>query len=149
MPKQITAEQVLKAIYEVRADAFSDSRRLSALFADYSGGRLKAQQNQLDIFLKCDGNTCILNLRNAPKQKQQTEYHRLIQEMVRDYGMQDTVAQGICDTFWHVVHGTPVPYNGLQTQSFQLGPERTQKTTSPFTKKPKAPIERPTFDISP
>lgn len=109
MPKQMTAEQVLKVIYEVRADAFADSRRLSALFADYSGGRLKAQQNQLDIFLKCDGNTCILNLRNAPKQKQQTEYHRLIQEMVSNYGMQEEVALKVSGAFWRVVIGTEPP----------------------------------------
>ena len=109
MPKQMTAEQVLKVIYEVRADAFADSRRLSALFADYSGGRLKAQQNQLDIFLKCDGNTCILNLRNAPKQKQQAEYHRLIQEMVSNYGMQEEVALEISGAFWRVVIGMEPP----------------------------------------
>lgn len=109
MFKPMTAEQVLKAIYEAHADAFSDSRRLSALFADYSGGRLKAQQNQLDIFLKCDGNTCILNLRNAPKQKQQTEYHRLIQEMVCNYGMQEEVALKVSGAFWRVVVSTEPP----------------------------------------
>ena len=52
MPKPTTAEQVLRAIYEAHADAFSDSRRLSELFAEYSGGQMKPQQNQLDIFLK-------------------------------------------------------------------------------------------------
>lgn len=111
MPKPTTAEQVLKAIYEAHADAFADARRLSALFSDYSGGQLKAQQNQLDIFLKCEGNTCILNLRNAPKQKQQTEYHRLTQEMVNGYGMQKEAALKVSGAFWRVTIGTepPVP----------------------------------------
>ena len=74
-------EAILEKIKAAHGEAaLGNGPQLESLFADYSRGKRKPQQNQLDAFLKCGGNTCILNLRNAPKQRQQTEYHRLIQE---------------------------------------------------------------------
>ena len=43
MPKKATMEKVLKDIYAAYPDAFGERQRLSGLFADLSGGQLKAQ----------------------------------------------------------------------------------------------------------
>lgn len=111
----LSTEEILRTIKESQEDALWDHRRLLALFADFSRGKLKAQQNQLRIFLECQGNTCILSLRNATGLKQQTEYHRLIQKMVRDYGMQEEIALNISSAFWRVVTCTepPIPVGKL------------------------------------
>lgn len=104
-----STESVLKEIYEAYPDAFADGRRLSGLFADFSGGQLRAQKNQLDIFLKCGGNTRILALRDEAPRKQQREYHRLVGEMTDTYGMQQELALEISSTFWKTALGTQAP----------------------------------------
>ena len=104
-----STESVLKEIYEAYPDAFADGRRLSGLFADFSGGQLRAQKNQLDIFLKCGGNTRILALRDEAPRKQQREYHRLVGEMTDSYGMQQECALEISRTFWKTALGTQAP----------------------------------------
>lgn len=109
MQKKATMEKVLKDIYAAYPDAFGERQRLSGLFADFSGGQLKAQKNQLDIFLKCDGNTRILALRDESPQKQQREYRRLIREMADSYGMQQEIARQVCDVFWETALGTQAP----------------------------------------
>lgn len=106
----MTMEQILWKIKQDHGEAvFGNGKQLLNLFADYSKGKMKPQQNQLDTFLKCDGNTCILNLHNATRLKQQTEYSRLIQKMVNEYGMQKEYAEAVCKAFWRVVYDTPVP----------------------------------------
>ena len=109
MPKKPTMEKVLQDIYAAYPDAFGERQRLSGLFADFSGGQLKAQKNQLDIFLKCGGNTRILALRDESPQKQQQEYRRLIREMVDSYGMQQQITRQVCDVFWETALGTQAP----------------------------------------
>ena len=104
-----STESVLKEIYEAYPDAFADGRRLSGLFADFSGGQLRAQKNQLDIFLKCGGNTRILALRDEAPRKQQLEYRRLVGEMTDTYGMQQELALEISSTFWKTALGTQAP----------------------------------------
>lgn len=106
----MTMEQIFEEIKQDHGEAvFCNGELLLNLFADYSKGKIKPQQNQLDIFLKCDGNTCILNLRNATRLKQQTEYSHLIQKIVNEYGMQKEYAEAVCKAFWRVVYDTPVP----------------------------------------
>lgn len=106
----MTMEQILTKIKQDHGEAvFGNGEQLLNLFADYSKGKMKPQQNQLDIFLKCDGNTCILSIHNATRLKQQTEYSRLIQKMVNEYGMQKEYAEAVCKAFWRVVYDTPVP----------------------------------------
>ena len=109
-----STESVLKEIYEAYPDAFADGRRLSGLFADFSGGQLRAQKNQLDIFLKCGGNTRILALRDEAPRTQQREYRRLIGEMTDAYGMQQELALEISSTFWKTALGTQAPAMGGQ-----------------------------------
>ena len=104
-----STESVLKEIYEAYPDAFADGRRLSGLFADFSGGQLRAQKNQLDIFLKCGGNTRILAIRDEAPRIQQREYHRLVGEMTDSYGMQQECALEISSTFWKTALGTQAP----------------------------------------
>ena len=109
MFKKKSTESVLKEIYEAYPDAFADGRRLSGLFADFSGGQLRAQKNQLDIFLKCGGNTRILALRDEAPRIQQREYRRLVGEMTDTYGMQQELALEISSTFWKTALGTQAP----------------------------------------
>ena len=104
-----STESVLKEIYEAYPDAFADGRRLSGLFADFSGGQLRAQKKQLDIFLECGGNTRILALRDEAPRKQQLEYRRLVGEMTDTYGMQQELALEISSTFWKTALGTQAP----------------------------------------
>ena len=106
----MTTEQILEKIKKERwEDALRDGQSLLGMFVDYSHNQLRPQANALRTFLDCKGNQRILNLRNAPIQKQQTEYHRLIQEMVRDYNMQEATAADVCASFWRVAIGTEPP----------------------------------------
>ena len=130
MFKKKSTELVLKEIYEAYPDAFADGRRLSGLFADFSGGQLRAQKNQLDIFLKCGGNTRILALRDEAPRKQQREYHRLVGEMTDTYGMQQELALEISSTFWKTALGTQAPA--------MAGQEKTEKPAKkPSEKQPR------------
>ena len=116
MFKKKSMETVLKEIYEAYPDAFADGQRLSGLFADFSGGQLRAQKNQLDIFLKCGGNTRILALRDEAPRIQQREYRRLVGEMTDTYGMQQELALEISSTFWKTALGTQAPAMGGQEE---------------------------------
>ena len=122
-----STESVLKEIYEAYPDAFADGRRLSGLFADFSGGQLRAQKNQLDIFLKCGGNTRILALRDEAPRKQQREYHRLVGEMMDAYGMQQECALEISSTFWKTALGTQAPAMAGQEKNEKLAKKPSEK----------------------
>ena len=122
-----STESVLKEIYEAYPDAFADGRRLSGLFADFSGGQLRAQKNQLDIFLKCGGNTRILALRDEAPRIQQREYHRLVGEMTDAYGMQQELALEISSTFWKTALGTQTPAMGGQEQKEKPAKKPSEK----------------------
>ena len=126
-----STETVLKEIYEAYPDAFADGRRLSGLFADFSGGQLRAQKNQLDIFLKCGGNTRILALRDEAPRIQQREFHRLVGEMTDAYSMQQERALEISSIFWKTALGTQAPAMG--------GQEKKEKPAKkPSEKQPRA-----------
>ena len=133
-----STESVLKEIYEAYPDAFADGRRLSGLFADFSGGQLRAQKNQLDIFLKCGGNTRILALRDEAPRKQQREYHRLVGEMTDTYGMQQELALEISSTFWKTALGTQAPAMGGQEKKEKSASEKPSEKPSemPSEKQP-------------
>ena len=127
MFKKKSTESVLKEIYEAYPDAFADGRRLSGLFADFSGGQLRAQKNQLDIFLKCGGNTRILALRDEDPRIQQREYRRLVGEMMDAYGMQQELALEISSTFWKTALGTQAPAMGGQEKKEKPAKKPTEK----------------------
>ena len=151
-----STESVLKEIYEAYPDAFADGRRLSGLFADFSGGQLRAQKNQLDIFLKCGGNTRILALRDEAPRIQQREYRRLVGEMMDFYGMQQECALEISSTFWKTALGTQAPAMAgqekkekpvkkpLGTQAPAMGgQEKKEKSViKPSEKPPEKPPEK-------
>ena len=122
-----STESVLKEIYEAYPDAFADGRRLSGLFADFSGGQLRAQKNQLDIFLKCGGNTRILALRDEAPRTQQREYRRLVGEMMDSYGMQQELALEISSTFWKTALGTQAPAMAGQEQKEKPAKKPSEK----------------------
>ena len=129
--KKKSTETVLKEIYEAYPDAFADGQRLSGLFADFSGGQLRAQKNQLDIFLKCGGNTRILALRDEAPRIQQREFHRLVGEMTDAYSMQQERALEISSIFWKTTLGTQAPA--------MAGQEKTEKPAKkPSEKQPGA-----------
>ena len=146
MFKKKSTESVLKEIYEAYPDAFADGRRLSGLFADFSGGQLRAQKNQLDIFLKCGGNTRILALRDEAPRIQQREYHRLVGEMMDAYGMQQELALEISSTFWKTALGTQAPAMGGQEQKEKpvIKPLGTQAPTMAGQEKKEKPAKKPT-----
>lgn len=130
--KPMTTEQVLVKIKEEHGkSALRDEQSLLGLFVDYSHNQLRPQANALRTFLDCKGNGRILNLRNAPIQKQQTEYHRLIQEMVRDYNMQEATAADVCAAFWRTAIGTEPPISAVDPV-----PEQLQQPQVPPAPKP-------------
>lgn len=113
----MTTEQILEKIKKERGEsALRDGQSLLGLFRDYSHNQLLPQANALRTFLECNGNQRILNLCSEPSQKQQTEYHRLIQEMVGNYGMQKKVALEISGAFWRVAIGTEYPVPSAQQE---------------------------------
>lgn len=64
-----------------------------------------------------------MNLRNAMEVKQWTEYHRLIREMVRDYGMQEEIASKISGVFWYAIIYAEPPISddkSTQTEPFSI-----------------------------
>ena len=145
MFKKKSTESVLKEIYEAYPDAFADGRRLSGLFADFSGGQLRAQKNQLDIFLKCGGNTRILALRDEAPRIQQREYHRLVGEMMDAYGMQQELALEISSTFWKTALGTQAPAMAGQEQKEKpvIKPLGTQAPTMDGQGQNEKPAKKP------
>ena len=140
-----STESVLKEIYEAYPDAFADGRRLSGLFADFSGGQLRAQKNQLDIFLKCGGNTRILALRDEAPRIQQREYRRLVGEMMDAYGMQQECALEISRTFWKTALGTQAPAMGGQEKKEKpvKKPLGTQAPAMGGQEKKEKPVKKP------
>ena len=140
-----STETVLKEIYEAYPDAFADGRRLSGLFADFSGGQLRAQKNQLDIFLKCGGNTRILALRDEAPRIQQREYRRLVGEMMDAYGMQQELALEISSTFWKTALGTQAPAMGGQEKKEKpvIKPLGTQAPAMGGQEKKEKPAKKP------
>ena len=122
-----STESVLKEIYEAYPDAFADGQRLSGLFADFSGGQLRAQKNQLDIFLKCGGNTRILALRDEAPRIQQREFHRLVGEMTDAYSMQQERALEISSIFWKTALGTQAPAMGGQEKKEKPAKKPSEK----------------------
>ena len=136
----MTLEQVLDKIKQDQGeDVLGNGRQLAGLFADYSRGQLRPQANALDIFLKCGGNTRVLALRGAPEQKQQTEYHRLIQEMVRDYNMQEATAADVCAAFWRVAIGTEPPI-------LKSSPETVKEPVREMSERNQDKIDSQAFD---
>lgn len=142
----MTMEQIFNKIKQDRGDAvFGSGERLLGLFADYTKGKMKPQQNQLDIFLKCDGNTCIMNLRDATGPKRQTEYHRLIQKMVGEYGMQREIAGEVCGAFWKVTVGTEPPtIESVPSSSPSTGciPDNTSSASHDAAEKSNSVLEK-------
>ncbi len=127
MFKKKSMETVLKEIYEAYPDAFADGQRLSGLIADFSGGQLRAQKKQLDIFLECGGNTRILALRDEAPRRQQLEYRRLVGEMTDTYGMQQERALEISSTFWKTALGTQAPAMGGQEKKEKPAKKPSEK----------------------
>ena len=131
-----TTEQILEKIKDEHGkSALRDGQSLLGLFQDYSHNQLRPQANALRTFLDCKGNQRILNLCSEPSQKQQTEYHRLIQEMVRDYNMQEATAAEVCAAFWRVAIGTepPVLQSSPETvkEPMREMPDRNQNADTP------------------
>lgn len=104
-----TVEEILRMIARQDERALQNEQRLLSLFADYSRGKLAAQQRQLAIFCQCDGHITIQKLRGASGTDQQLGYHRLIQEMVDGYGLRREVALDIGGAYWRVALGTEPP----------------------------------------
>lgn len=104
-----TVEEILRMIARQDERALRDEQRLLSLFADYSRGKMAAQQRQLAIFCQCDGHITIQKLRGASGTDQQLGYHRLIREMVDGYGLRREVALDISGAYWRVALGTEPP----------------------------------------
>ena len=145
MFKKKSMETVLKEIYEAYPDAFADGQRLSGLIADFSGGQLRAQKKQLDIFLECGGNTRILALRDEAPRIQQREYRRLVGEMTDTYGMRQELALEISSTFWKTTLGTQAPAMGGQEKTEKLAkkPLGTQAPTMGGQEQKEKPVIKP------
>lgn len=150
MPQVMSAEQILREIYQSRPEVFEDGARLVAFFSDYSRGKLRPQQNQLEIFLKCDGNTRILKVRSASRVAQQTEYARLVRTIVDDYGIQDAAVQKMCGAFWRVVTGTEPPVAEASPRDAAVTPPAPPTPPTPSTPSvPPAPPVPPAADTAP
>lgn len=134
-----TVEEILRMIARQDERALRDEQRLLSLFADYSRGKLAAQQRQLAIFCQCDGHITIQKLRGASGTDQQLGYHRLIQEMVDGYGLRREVALDIGGAYWRVALGTEPPETSLPRPT---PPEPTPPKPQPESRPPEKSTEK-------
>lgn len=132
----MTMTEVLTQIRDREGrDALADGKRLLGLFDDYSQGKLRPQSNALRVLIECGGNQRIGQLRDASPLRQKTELHRLVQEMVTEYSMQENMAREVCGAVWEAFLGTEAPLTQLAepipAQSRTLTPERAAEMPKP------------------
>mgnify|MGYP004591928571 CR=1 FL=1 len=140
-----TVEEILRMIVRQDERALRDEQRLLALFADYSRGKMAAQQRQLAVFCQCGGHTAIQKLRGASRADQQLGYHRLIQEMVDGYGLRREVALDISGAYWRVALGTEPP----ETSSPRPTPPEPTPPKPQSEPKPVLPKPQPKPELKP
>ena len=139
-----TVEEILRMIARQDERALRDEQRLLSLFADYSRGKMAAQQRQLAIFCQCDGHITIQKLRGASGTDQQLGYHRLIREMVDGYGLRREVALDISDAYWRVALGTEPPETSSPRPTPpEPTPQKPQPEPKPIPPKPVPPKPQP------
>ena len=125
----MTMMEVLSEIRDQQGrDVLPDGKRLPGLFEDYSKGKLKPEFNALRVLAECGGNERIVRLRNAPPDRQKTEFHRLVRELVTEHSMQETMAREICGAVWEAFCGTEVPLSQTETQKPEKTKEKRQLT---------------------
>ena len=138
-----TVEEILRMIARQDERALRDEQRLLSLFADYSRGKMAAQQRQLAIFCQCDGHITIQKLRGASRTDQQLGYRRLIREMVDGYGLRREVALDIGGAYWRVALGTEPPETSSPRPTPpEPTPQKPQPEPKPVPPKPQ-PESRP------
>ncbi len=139
-----TVEEILRMIARQDERALRDEQRLLSLFADYSRGKMAAQQRQLAIFCQCDGHITIQKLRGASGADQQLGYHRLIREMVDGYGLRREVALDISGAYWRVALGTEPPETSSPRPTPpEPTPQKPQPEPKPIPPKPVPPKPQP------
>ena len=137
-----TVEEILRMIARQDERALRDEQRLLSLFADYSRGKMAAQQRQLAIFCQCDGHITIQKLRGASRADQQLGYHRLIREMVDGYGLRREVALDISGAYWRVALGTEPPETSSPRPTPpEPTPQKPQPEPKPVPPKPQPESE--------
>ena len=148
----MTATEVLYTIRDREGrNALADGKRLLGLFDDYSQGKLRPQSNALRVLIECGGNQRIGQLRDASPLRQKTELHRLVQEMVTEYSMQENMAREVCGAVWEAFLGTEAPLTQLTepvpAQSRTLTPERAAEMPKPRSETASRPEPRETEPV--
>lgn len=148
----MTTTEILAEIRDRQGrDVLSDGKRLVGLFDDYSQGKLRPQSNALRVLVSCGGNQRIGQLRDASPLRQKTELHRLVQEMVTEYSMQENMAREVCGAVWEAFLGTEAPLTQLAepvpAQSRTLTPERAAEMPKPRSETASRPEPRETEPV--
>lgn len=148
----MTTTEILAEIRDRQGrDVLSDGKRLLGLFDDYSQGKLRPQSNALRVLVSCGGNQRIGQLRDASPLRQKTELHRLVQEMVTEYSMQENMAREVCGAVWEAFLGTEAPLTQLAepipAQSRTLTPERAVEMPKPRSETASRPEPRETEPV--
>lgn len=148
----MTTTEILAEIRDRQGrDVLSDGKRLLGLFDDYSQGKLRPQSNALRVLVSCGGNQRIGQLRDASPLRQKTELHRLVQEMVTEYSMQENMAREVCGAVWEAFLGTEAPLTQLAepvpAQSRTLTPERAAEMPKPRSETASRPEPRETEPV--
>ncbi len=148
----MTTTEILAEIRDRQGrDVLSDGKRLLGLFDDYSQGKLRPQSNALRVLIECGGNQRIGQLRDASPLRQKTELHRLVQEMVTEYSMQENMAREVCGAVWEAFLGTEAPLTQLTepvpAQSRTLTPERAAEMPKPRSETASRPEPRETEPV--
>lgn len=148
----MTTTEILAGIRDRQGrDVLSDGKRLLGLFDDYSHGKLRPQSNALRVLIECGGNQRIGQLRDASPLRQKTELHRLVQEMVTEYSMQENMAREVCGAVWEAFLGTEAPLTQLAepvpAQSRTLTPERAAEMPKPRSETASRPEPRETEPV--
>lgn len=148
----MTMTEVLTQIRDQAGrNALADGKRLVGLFDDFSQGKLRPQSNALRVLVSCGGNQRIGQLRDASPLRQKTELHRLVQEMVTEYSMQEAMAREVCGAVWEAFLGTEAPLTQMAepvpAQSRTLTSERVAEMPKPRSETASRPEPRETEPV--
>ena len=136
----MTATEVLQTIRDRQGrDVLLDGKRLLGFFEDYSKGKLKPEFNALRVLVECGGNERIAQLRSAPPDRQKSELHRLVREMVTEHGMQERLTREICEAVWEAFLGTEAPLTQMAFPEPSVDMTSVSRPTPEAEKKPMPP----------
>ncbi len=90
------------------ADALRNGQKLVSFAADLLPGQ-KRELNLLTVFVRCGGNTSLLDLMSSRAPDYECEKRKISLRMENDYGVSVENGEMVCDAFWQALGGKIAP----------------------------------------